>query len=130
MSRLLKGYASNYGAAQVQTLRVRRYQRRTLRVDFRGALEPDELITEVRWDATSPWATAIHDAAVEVDQKGVKVGVNFNFAGWGGIKATVQTNLGNVLNYEFHITVKDAPLYPAAVYDLANGPFYLIALAP
>lgn len=130
MSRLLKGYASNYGAAQVQNLRVRRYQQRTLKVDFNGTLEDGELITEVRWDATSPWATAIHDAAVESGQKSVKVGVNFNFAGWGAIKATVETNQGNTLNYEFFITVKDAPLYPAAVYDLANGPFYLIAQAP
>ncbi|MCL6710508.1 hypothetical protein M8R20_26265 [Pseudomonas sp. R2.Fl] len=129
MSRLLKGYASNYGAAQVQNLRVRRYQDRHLQVDFNGALDRDEVIQEVRWDATSPWATAIYDASVDEGQKVVRVGVSFNFAGWGAIKATVQTNQGNTLNYEFFITVKDAPLYPAAVYDLANGPFYLIATA-
>lgn len=129
MSRLLKGYASNYGAAQVQNLRVRRYQDRHLQVDFTGALDRDEVIQEVRWDATSPWVTAIYDASVDEGQKGVRVGVSFNFAGWGAIKATVQTNQGNTLNYEFFITVKDAPLYPAAVYDLANGPFYLTATA-
>lgn len=130
MSRLLKGYASDYAAAQVQNLRVRRYQERQLKVDFNGALARDELITEVRWDATSPWATAMHDAEVEESQKGVRVGVSFNFAGWGAIKATIQTDQGNVLNYEFFITVKDAPLYPSAVYNLANGPFYLVASAP
>jgi hypothetical protein len=29
----------------------------------------------------------------------------------------------------FTFTVLDMPLFPAANYDLANGPFYLIAVA-
>ncbi len=129
MSRLFKGYASNYGAAQVQTMRVRRYQVRTLSVDFNGAIPADELISEVRWDCTSPWATYISDATVSADQKSVNVKVAFNFAGWGAIKATVTTDAGSILNYEFQMTVKDAPLYPQAVYNLANGPYVLTASA-
>jgi hypothetical protein len=129
VSRLFKGYASNYGAAQVQTMRVRRYQVRTLTVDFNGAIPADELISEVRWDCTSPWATYISDAAVSADQRSVTVKAAFNFAGWGAIKATVTTDAGTVLNYEFQMTVKDAPLYPQATYDLANGPFTLEASA-
>jgi hypothetical protein len=129
VSRLFKGYASNYGASQVQTMRVRRYQSRTLTVDFNGAILPGELIDHVRWDCTSPWATYISDAAVSADQKSVTVKTAFNFAGWGAIKATVTTDAGSVLNYEFQMTVKDAPLYPQATYDLANGPFTLEASA-
>lgn len=129
MSRLFKGYASSYGAAQVQTMRVRRYQVRTLTVDFNGAIPADELISEVRWDCTSPWATYISDAAVTADQKSVTLKVAFNFAGWGAIKATVTTDAGSVLNYEFQMTVKDAPLYPQATYNLANGPYVLTAAA-
>lgn len=129
MSRLFKGYASNYAAAQVQTMRVRRYQTRTLTVDFNGAIPKDELISEVRWDCTSPWATYIHDAAVSADQKSVTLKVDFNFAGWGAIKATVTTTGGETANYEFFATIKDAPLYPSAVYNLANGPYYLEASA-
>ena len=130
MSRLLKGYCTEYlSASQVQQVRVRRFQTRTLVVNFNGAIPKEETVTSVRWDCTSPWATYIRDAAVAADGKSSGLKVDFNFAGWGAIKATAEVSDGSVLNYEFQITVKDAPIYPAAVYSTANGPYYLIATA-
>jgi agmatine/peptidylarginine deiminase len=130
MSRLFKGYCTEYlSASQVQQVRVRRYQTRTLTVDFNGAIPKDEVIESVRWDCTSPWATYIYDAAVSADQKSSTLKVDFNFAGWGGIKATATTDEGTILNYEFFITVKDAPLYPQATYNLANGPYFVVVSA-
>lgn len=125
-SRLLTGYCTEYlSASQVQQLRVRRYQSRCLTVNFNGAIGKDELITSVRWDCTSPWATFISSPEISSDRKTSSLRVDFNFAGWGAIKATAQTTCGNILNYEFHVAVKDAPLYPGANYNMANGPYYL-----
>lgn len=129
-SRLFRGYATQYlSASQVQQLRVRRFQKRTLVVDFNGAIQPCDDIQEVRWDCTSPWATFISDPEISDDGKSVSLHVEFNFAGWGAIKATVTTDAGETLGYEFFFTIKDAPLYPSAQYNLANGPYFLIATA-
>jgi hypothetical protein len=70
------------------------------------------------------------DAAVSADQKSATVRVAFNFSGLSAIKATVQTEGGDFYDYMFTWTVLDQPLFPAAVYQLANGPFYLTAEAP
>lgn len=128
MSRLFKGIASAYGAHQTQPRRVRRYQERTVSVDFKGALAADENILSVTWECTSPWITYLSDA--DATQSSVSVKVRFNYSGIGDLKATVETDAGNHMNYEFCFTVTDAPLYPSATYSTANGPYSVSATAP
>lgn len=130
IGRTFTGYASAYSTSQTQPRIVRRYQKRCLNVDFNGAIPKDELIQSVRWDCTSPWATLISSPGISADQKSVWVNVEFNFGGWGAIKATVTLEDGCVENYEFQFTVKDAPLYPGATYNLANGPYTLEYTVP
>lgn len=129
LGRTVVGYASAYSLAQTQPRRVRRYQSRILYADFNGAMHKDDRIVAVRWDTTSPWATYISSAAVSEDQRSVSLRCKFNFAGMSAIKATVETEGGDFYDYMFTFTVLDMPLFPAANYDLANGPFYLTAAA-
>lgn len=130
MARTFRGYASAYSASQVQTLKARRSQQRTLVVDFNGAIDPDRTIESVLWECTSPWITYMTDAAVSTDQKSVTVSVLFNYSGFGDIKATVTLDDASQQNYEFTFTVTDAPMYPSATYSSANGPYSLTATAP
>lgn len=128
MSRLVKGYASDYTANQLQVRRVRRFQERTLVVDWNGALPVGESIGEVIWDCTSPWVTFLSSPAIAEDGRSVSVSVKFNFSGIGHVKATVAAESGT-LNYEFRFAVSDAPLYPSATYETFNGPFRVSASA-
>lgn len=121
MSRLFTGYASAHSANQTQTARVRRYQVRTLTVDFRAVLEGDD-IASVTWECTHPETTKLGAAAIADDSQSVTVPVTFNFPGFGNVKATVTTTNGNVLGYEFAFDVMDAPMYPTATYPAA-GPY-------
>ena len=130
MSRLFKGYASNYAAKQVQTRRVRRFQKRTVTADFNGAIPANGLIDEVVWECTSPWATYMENPAISTDQKSVTVDVSFNYGGWGWIKATAILESGEQLNYEFTFDVTDAPMYPSTTYLNNTGPFSVTAIAP
>ncbi len=125
VSRLFKGYVSAYSARQTQPTRVRRFQKRTLIADFNGAIPKDALIESVKWECTSPWANFISDAQIAADQKSTSLKVEFNFAGWGAIKATATMDDGSTENYEWYFTVQDSPLYPSATYNLANGPYSL-----
>lgn len=125
-SRLFKGIASKYRANQHQPVRARRFQKRCLQVDFSGALEKDEKITKVTWECYSPWVTFMQDACVSLDGKRVCVDVTLNYSGIGDVKATVETTSGTVENYEFSITVTDAPMYPSAQYIPSNGPYKIV----
>lgn len=127
MSRLFKGYASDYSANQVQPHRVRRFQKRTLIADFNGAMEPSKTITSATWETTHPECTFMSGAAIATDDRSTSVVVSFNFGGFSQIKVTVTLNDNSQLNYEFHFDVMDAPLYPSATYLTANGPFSLTA---
>lgn len=128
-SRLFKGIASKYRANQHQPVRARRFQKRHLQVDFTGALESEDSITKVTWECYSPWVTFMQDACVSSDGKFVGVDVTLNYSGIGDVKATVETTSGTVENYEFCITVTDAPMYPSAQYILSNGPYKIVAEA-
>ncbi len=127
--RLFKGIASKYRANQHQPVRARRFQKRCLQVDFSGALEKDETITKVTWECYSPWVTFMQDACVSLDCKRVCVDVTLNYSGIGDVKATVETTSGTVENYEFSITVTDAPMYPSAQYIPSNGPYKIVVEA-
>lgn len=129
MARTFKGYASAYSANQWQTRRVRRFQQRTLTVDFNGAIDPARTIESVTWECTAPWVTFLEDAAVSADQKSVTVTVQFNFSGFGDIKATVTLDDAAQQNYEFCFDVTDAPLYPSTIYGPSTGPYSLTAAA-
>lgn len=120
MARLFTGYASAYSANQVQPVRVRRYQVRTLAVDFRAVLDSGESVASVTWECTHPESTSL--GAPEIDSPRVTVPVTFNFPGFGNVKATVTTSDGNVFGYEFAFDVLDAPMYPTATYPAA-GPY-------
>jgi len=52
-----------------------------------------------------------------------------NYPGIGHVKATVKTTSGRTENYEFEVTVTDAPMYPSAQYIPSNGPYQLVAEA-
>lgn len=129
MSRLFKGYASNYRANQTQAAQVRRTQTRTIVVDFYGAMTPGDTVASVTWECTSPWITTLSNADVSADGRAVSVECLFNFSGYGCVKATATTVAGDVLNYEFEFTVTDAPLYPSATYSQTQGPFSVTATA-
>lgn len=121
MSRLLTGYASAYSADQLQTARVRRYQVRPLRVDFRAVLAGDT-ITAVTWETTHPESTYLDAPTIAAAGQSVAVNVRFNFPGFSNVKATVTTSGGQTLGYEFAFDVIDAPMYPTATYPAA-GPY-------
>lgn len=121
MSRLFTGYASAHSALQTQPARVRRYQVRTVTVDFRAVLAGDT-IASVTWECTHPEVTSLGAAAIAADSQSVSVPVTFNFPGFGHVKATVTTADGSVLGYEFAFDVMDAPMYPTATYPAA-GPY-------
>lgn len=125
-SRLFKGIASKYRANQHQPVRARRFQKRCLQVDFSGALEKDETITKVTWECYSPWVTFMQGGCISLDGKRVCVDVTLNYSGIGDVKATVETTSGTVENYEFSITVTDAPMYPSAQYIPSNGPYKIV----
>ena len=127
MSRLFKGYASNYRADQTQACKVRRKQKRTLRVDFNAAIPTDRTLASVTWECDAPWITFLSNAAI--DGREVAVDVEFNFAGFANIKATATDSAGEELNYEFQFTVTDAPIYPSATYSTTSGPYSITATA-
>lgn len=129
MARTFKGYASAYSAAQVQPLKLRRFQQRTLVADFNGAIDPARTIDSVTWECTSPWVTYMTNPDVSADQRSASVDVAFNFSGLGAIKATVTLDDASQQNYEFQFAVQDAPMYPTAVYSSANGPYSVTAVA-
>lgn len=121
MSRLFTGYASAHSALQTQPVRVRRFQVRTLRVDFRAVLDGAS-VESVTWECTHPESTSLGAAAIAEDGQSVSVPVTFNFPGFGNVKATATTDDGQVLGYEFAFDVMDAPMYPTATYPAA-GPY-------
>jgi len=128
-SRLFKGIASRYRASQHQSVRARRSQKRCLQVDFNGALDAGETVTRVMWECTSPWITFMESACIGIGGRYVCTDVTFNYPGIGNIKATIDTSAGRRENYEFEITVTDAPMYPSAQYIPSNGPYQLVAEA-
>lgn len=128
-SRLFKGIASRYRASQHQPVRARRSQKRCLQVDFNGALDAGETVTRVMWECTSPWITFMESACIGNGGRYVCTDVTFNYPGIGNIKATIDTSTGRRENYEFEITVTDAPMYPSAQYIPSNGPYQLVAEA-
>lgn len=129
LGRVSRSFCSGYTAARTETRRIRRYAKRCILADFNGALPAGELIASVRWDTTSPWSVFMSNARVITGQRKVAVDAAFNFAGWGAVLATVTTVNGDTYNQDFNFTVLDRPLYPGAVYNSANGPFNLEAVA-
>lgn len=128
-SRLFKGIASRYRASQHQPVRARRSQKRCLQVDFNGAMDAGETVTRVIWECTSPWITFMESACIGNGGRYVCTDVTFNYPGIGNVKATIDTSTGRRENYEFEITVTDAPMYPSAQYIPSNGPYQLVATA-
>lgn len=127
LGRVTRSFVSGYTASRAETHRVRRFSKRTVTANFNGALAKGRTITHVRWDCTSPWSIFMENARIIAGQRQVAVDVSYNFAGWGGLLATVTLDNGELFNQEFFYTVLDRPLYPGAVYDLANGPYVLTA---
>lgn len=130
MSRLFKGYASAYEANQSQPRRVRRQQKRTISVDFNGAMDVGRLISSVTWECTAPWVVTMASPAIATNRRSASVNVTFNYCGNCAVKATVTLDDGVILNYEFTYDVTDAPQYPSAVYSVVSGPFSVTAVAP
>lgn len=128
-SRVFKGIASRYRPSQHQPIRARRSQVRQLQVDFNGALDDGETITKVTWECISPWITFMQSPEIGEGGRWVGVKITMNYPGIGCVKATVDTSSGNRENYEFEITVTDAPMYPTAQYIPTNGPYQLVATA-
>jgi len=130
MSRTFKGYASAYSAEQTQPRRVKRYQVKTLTVDFNGAIDSGRTIESVIWEVTAPWVVTMASPAIAANQRSVTVGVTFNYSGCTAVKATATLDDESVYNYEFTFDVVDAPQYPSAVYSVVSGPFSVTAIAP
>lgn len=128
-SRAFKGIASRYRTAQHQPVRARRSQKRCLQVDFNGALDAADSILKVTWECTSPWITLMESAGIGESGRYVCCDVTMNYPGIGYVKATIDTASGERWNYEFEITVTDAPMYPTAEYIPSNGPYQLVATA-
>lgn len=120
MTRLFTGYASGARADQTQPIKVKRRQKRTLVVNFAAVAGP---LASVTWECTSPWITFLSNPTVEASRPVTTVDVEFNLAGRGSIKATATDTDGSVYNYEFEVTVCDAPLYPSATYSNVTGPY-------
>lgn len=127
IGRTTRLLATAYNLSRPQVVKARRYAKRCFVVDFTGALDPSANITNARWDCSGPWAAYMSNVRIINGQKKTAVDVEFNFAGWSWMLCTVTTDGGESYNSEFIVTVTDAPLYPRAVYNTANGPFYLIA---
>jgi len=127
LGRVTRGFVSGYTAARTEIRRIRRYSKRQLVANFNGAMEPGRLITQVRWDCTSPWSTAMSNARVLTKQRQAAVDVAFNYAGAAALQCTVTLDNDEVLSQEFHYTVTDAPIYPGAVYDPTNNTYTLTA---
>jgi hypothetical protein len=121
MSRLFTGYASATSANQVQPVRVRRSQTRTLAVDFRAVLNGSE-VASVTWECTHPESTSFGTPVIAEGGQSVSVPVTFNFPGFSHVKATALAEDGQVFGYEFACDVLDAPMYPTATYPAA-GPY-------
>lgn len=128
-SRAWKGIASKYRTAQTQVIRARRSQTHCLQVDYAGVLESGETISNVMWECTSPWITYMTSACIGDNGSYVCCDLAINYPGTGHVKATVKTTSGRTENYEFEVTVTDAPMYPSAQYIPSNGPYQLVAEA-
>lgn len=128
LGRTTRIYVTGYNLCRVASTRVRRFAKRCLVADFNGAIPKGSLITQVTWECTSPWSTIMSNPRVIIGQRKVAVDVSFNFAGWGGVKASVLLDNGETYNAEGSFTVLDAPLYPSATYDSANGPYQLVSV--
>lgn len=127
LGRITRTYVSGYTLSRQNVARVRRSSKRCVVANFNGALPPGRLITSVRWETTSPWSINMSNARIATGQRETMVDVLFNFAGWGGILATVTLDNGEIYNAEFSFTVIDSPLYPTATYPNGNGPYRLDA---
>lgn len=127
LGRITKSYVSGYTAARPEARRVRRFSKRCVVAEFNGAIAPDCTIVHVRFDTTSPWSVLMSNPRIQSSGRSVAIDVAFNFAGWGGIQATVRLSNGEVYNQELQFTVLDRPLYPGAIYNDANGPYTLEA---
>lgn len=127
LGRVTRTYVSGYTLSRQNVARVRRSSKRCVVANFNGALPPGRLITSVRWETTSPWSINMSNARIATGQRETMVDVLFNFAGWGGILATVTLDNGEIYNAEFSFTVIDNPLYPTATYPNGNGPYRLDA---
>lgn len=127
LGRVTRTFVSGYTLSRQNVARVRRFAKRCVVANFNGALCPGRVITKVRWETTSPWSIHMSNARIANGQRETMVDVAFNFAGWGGVLATVTLDNGEVYNAEFSFTVIDSPLYPTANYPSANGPYRLDA---
>ena len=127
LGRSTRAYVSGYNLSQVSQTRLRRFSKRCVVANFNGALAKGQLITSVRWDCTSPWASYMENARIITGQREVAVDVSFNFSGTAFLKATVTLDNGESYNQQFRFTVVDQPLYPGATYNNANGPYTLTA---
>lgn len=127
LGRVTRSFVSGYTASRSEVHRMRRFAKRCVVANFNGALMASSTITHVRWDCTSPWSMFMENARVETGGRTVAVDVSFNYAGWGGLLATITLDNGEVYNQEFFFTVLDRPLYPAAQYQSNTGPYVLEA---
>lgn len=127
IGRAFNGIASAYSAAQTQPRRVRRFQKRTLTVDFNGAIPAGDLVQRVKWECTSPWVTHLSSAGIDDGRRVVSVVARFDHSGCGHVKATIETAVGDSYNYSFEFDVLDAPMFPSASYQPSAGPFSVSA---
>lgn len=126
MARTFLGYASEYSADQVQQCRVRRYQKRKLRVNFNGLLPKGEQLDQIIWDTDGPWVTRMSDAAPSPDGRTAELVVRFNYWGTCSIRCQVLSSGGDVYNYQFFFRVTNSPIMPADTYDAPTGPFRVV----
>lgn len=129
LGRTTRTYVSGYTLSRQAVTRVRRSSKRCVIANFNGALCKGATIASVRWETTSPWSIQMSNARIATGGRETMVDVFFNFAGWGGLLATVTLDNGEIYNAEFSFTVLDAPLYPTATYPLGNGPYRMDATA-
>jgi hypothetical protein len=129
LGRTTRTYVSGYTLSRQAVTRVRRSAKRCVVANFNGAIPKGNVIASVRWETTSPWAILMSNARITTGQRETMVDVFFNFAGWGGLQATVTLDNGDIYNAEFSFTVIDSPLYPSADYPPSNGPYRLDATA-
>ena len=127
LGRTTRTYVSGYTLSRQAVTRVRRSAQRCVVANFNGAIPKSRTIQSVRWETTSPWSIVMSNPRIATGQRETMVDVFFNFAGWGGLLATVTLDNGEIYNAEFSFTVLDAPLYPTATYPLGNGPYRLDA---
>jgi len=127
LGRTTRTYVSGYTLERQNVARVRRRAKRCVVANFNGALPSGRLITSVRWETTSPWSINMANPRIAPSQRETMIDVTFNFAGWGGLLATVTLDNGEEYNAEFSFTVLDSPLYPSATYPMDNGPYRLDA---